>query len=135
MSAPDSYAPGRDACELLKWFFAHEATFPKDPIALLRHIGIVVSANLAHTAASDEAAYWESWSPADGGSDCSQSYFHPTLDLATDFYATAVTPPSPRPTLTVLPRAIPQPGAAATSSLSSLLTPLSARAGRARLPT
>ena len=84
MSAPDSYAPGRDACELLKWFFAHEATFPKDPIALLRHIGIVVSANLAHTAASDEAAYWESWSPADGGSDCSQSYFHPTLDLATD---------------------------------------------------
>jgi len=84
MSAPDPCAPGRNARELLEWFFAHEATFPKDPIALIRHIGIVVSANLARTAASSEEAYWEAWSPADGGSDCSRSYLHPTLDLATD---------------------------------------------------
>ena len=86
MSAPayEKYPPGRDARELLEYFFAHEATFPKDPLALIRHIGIVVASNLAKTVLHNDAAYWESWSPSDGGSTHSDACCHPSLDLATD---------------------------------------------------
>lgn len=71
---------GLGALELLEWFFAHEDEFPKDPVAILRHVGIVVA---KHTGRTSENLYHEVHTH-DTGSPIPSECWRPELDLAGD---------------------------------------------------
>lgn len=72
---------GLDALKLLEWFAAHEDEFPKDPDAILRHVGIVVAKNMGKT----EDFLYHQEHMHDNGSPIPSESWRPKMDLAEDF--------------------------------------------------